>query len=328
MGSRRGRETIVVEIGYALSSEEHGFHDLVDYGARAEEAGFAFAMLSDHYHPWIERQGESPFAWTTLGALARETDDLRVGTGVTCPLIRLHPAIVAQAAATTAAAFDGRFVLGLGTGERLNEHVLGDRWPPHHVRLEMLAEAIEVMRDLWRGETTSHDGEHYTVENARLFTLPDDEIEVAVAASGETTARFAGEFGDALVSTAPAEEVVDSFADSGDDGGRRYGQATVCWAETEAEARQTAAEYWPNGALAGQLGQELATPTHFEEATDHVDEADLAMAFPCSPDADEHIESIQSYADAGFDHVYVHQVGPEQEQFLEFYAAEVLPAFD
>jgi len=318
----------VVEVGYTLSSEEFGVGDLAEYAGRAEDAGFTFALVSDHYHPWVESQGEAPFVWTTLGAVANETDDLRVGTGVTCPLVRVHPAIVAQAAATTAAAFDGRFFLGLGTGERLNEHVLGDRWPPHHVRLEMLAEAVGILRDLWGGDLTSHDGEHYTVENARLFTLPDERPEVAIAASGERTARFAGEYGDALVSTAPDGDVVDQFEATGDGDARRYAQATVCWAETEAEARETAAEYWPNGALAGKLGQELPTPTHFEEATQHVDEDDVAGTFPCSPDPDDHVESIQAYLDAGFDHVYVHQVGPRQVDAIEFYAEEVLPSFD
>lgn len=317
----------MVDLGYALSSEEHGPNALARNAARAEAIGFEFALVSDHYHPWVGRQGESPFVWTTLGGVARETESLRVGTGVTCPTMRIHPAIVAQAAATTAEMFDGRFFLGLGTGERLNEHVLGDRWPPHHVRLEMLEEATAVIRDLWSGETTSHDGEHYTVENARLFTLPDERPEIAVAAGGTHAARAAGRIGDAVVTTSPNEEVAGTFRDAGGDG-RRYGQATVCWAETESEGRETVHEWWPNSALPGEVSQELATPTHFEQAAELVTEDRAVEHVPCGPDPERHVETIEEYVDAGYDHVYLHQVGPDQEGFFHFYEEEVLPSFE
>ena len=317
----------MVELGYAVSTEEHEPTDIVENTVRAERAGFEFAMVSDHFHPWVERQGEAPFVWGPLGAIAHATDELRVGTGVTCPLIRIHPAITAQAAATAAAMFDGRFFFGVGTGERLNEHVLGDRWPPHHARLEMLAEAIDVIEQLWDGEMTSHDGKHYTVENARLFTLPETPPELIVAAGGETTGRFAGEFGDGLVSTAPDEAVVDAFAETHDGDGDRYGQATVCWAESESAARETAYEWWPNSALPGQLTQELPTPQHFEEAAEALSVDDVAESYVCGPDIDEHIDSIEQYVDAGFDHVYIHQVGPEQEEFIDVYQNEILPSF-
>ena len=317
----------MVQLGYALSTEEHGPSDLVGYAQGAEEAGFEFAMISDHYHPWIERQGEAPFVWTPLGAIAHATDDLRVGTGVTCPLIRIHPAIIAQAAATAAEMFDGRFFLGLGTGERLNEHVLGDRWPPHHVRLEMLEEAIAVMDDLWEGGMTSHDGKHYTVENAQVFTLPDEPPEKIIATGGETTARFAAEFGDGIVSTSPDEDIVDEFSDAHDGDAPRYGQATVCWDESDWDAVETAYEWWPNSALPGQLGQELPTPTHFEEATEAISEEDIEEAYLCSSDPDDHVEYLQEYLDAGYDHVYVHQVGPNQKEFLDVYEQEIIPSF-
>ena len=313
-------------LGYALSTEEHEPADLIEFVERAEDVGFEFAMVSDHYHPWVEQQGESPFVWSVLGGIAHATDDLRVGTGVTCPLIRIHPAIIAQAAATAAAMFDGRFFLGLGTGERLNEHVLGDRWPPHHVRLRMLEEAIEVIDTLWEGEMTSYDGEHYTVENAQLFTLPEELPEKVIAASGETTARFAGRFGDGIVATSPDEDVLEEFADvDGED--PRYGQVTVCWDESDSAAKEIAHEWWPNGALPGQLGQELPTPTHFQEAAETLSEDDVADAYLCSSDPDDHVENIEEYVDAGFDHVYVHQVGPNQEEFLDVYEHEVLPSF-
>lgn len=318
----------MVTIGYALSSEEHDPTALVEYARQAEQAGFPFALVSDHFHPWTEKQGEAPFVWGLLGAMARATDELRVGTGVTCPLIRTHPAIIAQASATAAVQFEDRFFLGLGTGERLNEHVLGDRWPPHHVRLRMLEEAIELIRELWDGEMTSHDGRHYTVENAQLFTTPEEPPPIAIAAGGEMTARFAGRFGDALVTTSPNATLVDEFQETVDgEDAPRYGQVTVCYADSIEAARQTALEWWPNSALPGQLTQELATPRHFEEATEKVTEEDVAEAYVCSPDADAHIAELETYVDAGYDHVYVHQVGPEQAAFLEFYENEVLPSF-
>ena len=320
----------MVDLGYALSSEEHPPMTLADNAARAEEAGFGHALVSDHYHPWVSKQGESGLVWSTLGAIARATDGLRVGTGVTCPTMRIHPAIIAQASATAGSMFDGRFFLGVGTGERLNEHVVGTRWPPHHERVEMLEEAIEVIRTLWRGEMTSHHGEHYTVENAKVFTRAEEPPELAIAAGGTQTAEWAGRTGDALISTAPDEEVVDAFAEANDGSSERprYGQATVCWAETEEEARETVHEWWPNGGLPGELGQELATPTHFEQACQLVTEDQAVEHVPCGPDADQFIESIQQYVDAGFDHVYLHQIGPDQEGFLSFCETEVLPSFE
>ncbi len=316
----------MVELGYALSSEEHGPSALVEYAQRAEDAGFEFASLSDHFHPWISTQGNSPFAWTVLGGIAEATDDLEVGTGVTCPTVRLHPAIVAQAAATTAAAMDGRFVLGVGTGENLNEHVVGERWPPHPVRLDMLEEAVEILRELWTGEEYTHHGEHFTVENARLFTVPDEPPPIHVAASGPRTASAAGRIGDGLISTAPDEEVVEAFADEAGDA-PTTGQLTVCWDDDESAAVETAHEWWPNTALPGQLGQDLPTPVHFEQAIGLVDREDVAEAMVCGADVDEHVAAIEEFADAGFDRVYVHQVGPDQEAFFEGYEADVLPAF-
>ena len=317
----------MVELGYALSSEEHGPNDLVDYAVQAEDLGFGFAFVSDHYHPWIPRQGESPFVWATLGGIARETDDLSVGTGVTCPIVRLHPAVVAQAAATAGAMFDGRFFLGVGTGENLNEHVVGERWPPYAVRQEMLEEAISVLRALWTGEEVNHHGEFFTVEEARLFTLPDEPPDLAVAAAGTDSATLAGRLGDALVSVAPDGDVVEAFEREHDGGAPKYGQVTVCWAETEQEGRETVHEWWPNTGLPGELGQQLRTPAQFEQATQLVTEDKATEHVPCGPDADRHVEAIQAFADAGFDHVYVHQVGPDQAGFFEFYDEEVLPSF-
>jgi coenzyme F420-dependent glucose-6-phosphate dehydrogenase len=314
-----------MDLGYALSSEEHKPLDLVRHARLAEEAGFPFALVSDHFHPWIDRQGESPFVWSVIGAIARETETLRLGTGVTCPTIRTHPAIVAQAAATSAAMMPGRFFLGVGTGENLNEHILGDRWPSAEERLEMLEEAVELMRQLWQGEETSFEGSYYVVDNARIYTLPDEPIEVVVAAAGEEAAGLAGRIGDGLVSTAPRPELVDAFVRAGGEG-PRYGQVTVCWAKTEEEARRTAFEVWPNAGLKGPLAQELALPSHFEAAVEMLSADDVAADVVCGPDAEKHLEGIRQFVDAGFDHVYVHQVGPDQDGFLDFYEEEVLPA--
>ena len=265
-----------MELGYAVSSEEHRPLDLVRNAAKAEEVGFTFALVSDHFHPWIDRQGQSAFVWNVLGGIALATEQLVVGTGVTCPTIRIHPAIVAQAAATTAAMLPGRFFLGVGTGENLNEHVLGQRWPSTEIRREMLEEAVGVIRELWRGDLTSHRGRHYTVENARIYTLPDEPIDVLVAAGGPKAAEVAGRIGDGLISTAPDAALLDAFDEAGGNGKPRYAQLTVCWAKSEADARRTAHQVWPNAALEGPLGQELPLPSHFEAAAAMVTEDDVA----------------------------------------------------
>jgi len=313
-----------MELGYALSSEEHRPLDLIRHARQAEGHGFTFALISDHFHPWIDRQGQSPFAWSVVGGIAATTDALRLGTGVTCPTIRIHPAIVAQAAATAADMMPGRFFLGVGTGENLNEHVLGGRWPSASERLEMLEEALEVMRLLWRGETCSFEGKHYRVEDARIYTLPSDPFEVVVAASGPEAAELAGRSGDGLVCTAPDADLVEAYLEAGGDG-PRYGQLTVCWAESEEEARKMAHEWWPIGGLEGPLSQELPLPRHFEEAAAMVSEDDVAETVVCGPDPERHVHAISQFVEAGFDHVYVHQIGPDQEQFLSFYARQVLP---
>ncbi len=316
-----------MELGYAISSEEHAPLDLVGYAVRAEEAGFGFALVSDHFHPWIDRQGHSPFVWGVLGGIAARTERIRIGTGVTCPTMRIHPAIIAQAAATTATMLPGRFFLGVGTGENLNEHVLGHRWPPADLRREMLEEAVALMRELWSGELTTHRGRHYTVENARLYTLPDAPIDVMVAAGGAKSAELAGRIGDGFVGTAPERELLEAFDDGGGAGKPRFGQLTVCWAESEAEARRAAHEIWPNAALEGPLAQELPLPSHFEAAAAMVTADDVAKSVVCGPDVEKHADAIDAFVDAGYDHVYVHQVGPDQEGFFRFAEQELLPRY-
>ncbi|MDP9368780.1 MAG: TIGR03557 family F420-dependent LLM class oxidoreductase [Chloroflexota bacterium] len=315
----------MVQVGYALSSEEHRPNDLVRHARLAEEAGFGFALISDHYHPWVDAQGHSPFVWAVIGGIAQVTERLRLGTGVTCPTIRVHPAVIAQAAATAAVMMPGRFFLGVGTGENLNEHILGDRWPEYDVRAEMLEEAVAVIRLLWQGGNQSHRGRHYTVENARLYTLPAEPTPIVVAAGGPKAAALSGRIGDGLCATTAERSLVEGFENAGGAGKPRYGQMTVCWAEDEASARRTAHEYWAFSSLPGELGQELPTPTHFEQAVQLVTEEQVAETVVCGPDAERHLAKLREYVDAGFDHVYVHQVGPDQEGFLRFYEREVLP---
>jgi G6PDH family F420-dependent oxidoreductase len=317
----------MAEIGYALSSEEHAPNDLVRHARRAEEVGFNFALISDHFHPWMDAQGQSPFVWSVLGAIAHATERIPFGTGVTCPTIRYHPAIVAQAAATLGAMMPGRFFLGVGTGENLNEHITGERWPPHDARLAMLEEAVAIIRLLWQGGEQTYRGHHYTVENARIYTLPKQLPPIMVGASGPRAAESAGRIGDGLIGVEPSAETVKQFVAAGGAGKPHYGQLTVCWAADEAQARKTAREYWATGALKGELSQELPTPSHFEQAAGMLGEDQVAESVICGPDPKRHIEAIQKYIDTGFDHVYVHQVGPDQEGFFQFYAQKILPEF-
>jgi coenzyme F420-dependent glucose-6-phosphate dehydrogenase len=314
------------EIGYALSSEEHPPAKLVANAKQAERTGFSFALISDHFHPWVSQQGQSPFVWSVLGAIAASTESLRLGTGVTCPMIRTHPAIIAQAAATTACLMPERFFLGIGTGENLNEHVTGQPWPPADLRLEMLEEAVEHIRDLWTGDEVTKRGRFFTTEHARIFTRPDNLPPIYMAASGDEALSVAARISDGLIATAPKPELVKAFENERN-GRPKFGMVHVCWGSDESEARQTAHKWWPNAALRGELGQELALPRHFEQAAKNVSEGDVADRIPCGPDPERHLAAINEYLEAGFDHVYIHQVGPNQDGFFDFYGAEVLPKF-
>lgn len=312
------------EIGYWLSGEEHDPNDLIRNARRAEEMGFTAAFISDHYHPWIERQGHSPFVWTVIGGIAHATERLRLGTGVTCPIMRIHPAIIAQAAATAAVMMPGRFFLGVGAGEKLNEHILGDHWPPPNIRLEMLEEAVQVIRLLWRGGFRSHRGRYYRVENARIYDLPDEPPPIIIAAGGPVATRLAARMGDGLLGVVPNAKQVKIFDESGGTGKPKYGKVTACWAKDEATARRTAHELWPSATLA-QSGLELPLPAHFEELARTISEEDVAKAILCSPDPELHADKIREYFQAGYDHVFVHQVGPDQEGFFRFFKRQVLP---
>jgi G6PDH family F420-dependent oxidoreductase len=315
----------LIKLGYKLSSEEHTARDLVAYARRAEEIGFDFAAISDHFHPWTDEQGQSPFVWSVLGAVAQATQRIDLVTGVTCPTVRIHPAIVAQAAATTATLCPGRFALGLGSGENLNEHILGDAWPSVDERLEMLGEAIEVIRELWTGSLTGHRGRHYKVENARIYSLPPEPIPILVAGSGDKSLELAGDVGDGVIGLAPDDEMIEKFESAGGAGKPKYCEVTVCWAPDVGSAEETVRRYWPVAGIQGQLMQELALPSHFEQAVAPIPTAAMVETIACGPDADEHIEAIRRFESAGYDHIWVHQIGPDQAGFFDFYESSVIP---
>jgi G6PDH family F420-dependent oxidoreductase len=314
-----------MKIGYFLSCEENGPAELLVQARAAEEAGFQGLWISDHYHPWNDEQGESPFVWAVIGALAEATA-LPVTTAVTCPTIRIHPAVIAQAAATAAAMLPGGFNLGVGSGEALNEQVLGDDWPEADVRLEMLEEAIEVMRELWTGEVVSREGKHYRVRHARIYTLPEQPPPVLVSGFGPKSVDLAARVGDGYVTTSPDADSIERFRGGGGDGKLVQAGAKVCYGADEAEARRTAHRLWPNDGLPGELAQVLSTPEHFEQAAELVTEEMIAETVPCGPDLERHVESLQEYADAGVDELYVQQIGGGRD-FFEAYAREVLPGF-
>ena len=314
-----------VEIGYTLSSEERQPDELVRLARMAEDSGFGYALISDHYHPWTDRQGSSPFVWAVLGGIAATTRTLRVGTGVTCPIMRLHPAIIAQASATIGCLMPGRFFLGVGSGESLNEHVVGQTWPPPDMRQDMLEEAVAVLRLLHRGGEQSHYGKFFQVHDARVYNIPDEPLPIYIAAAGQQAARLAARLGDGLICSAPSAESVAAFEAGGGAGKPRYGQLTVCWARSEDEAVRTAHEYWPISGLEGQFKNELPRPLYLEQASKPVTPEMVKREIVCGPDPQAHVDGLANVVKAGFDHVYVHQVGPDQEGFMRFYQREILP---
>jgi G6PDH family F420-dependent oxidoreductase len=309
--------------GYFLSSEEHGANALVRQAQLAEDAGMESVWISDHFHPWLHSQGESPFVWSTIGGIAASTR-LRVTTAVTCPTVRVHPAVVAQAAATSATMLEGRFNLGVGTGENLNEHVLGDHWPPAMVRLEMLEEAIEVMRKLWTGDEVTHHGRHYTVENARIFSVPDQPVPVLISGFGPKATDLAARIGDGYINTSPDAELLTRYRDGGGKGPTMAG-VKVCWGDDEQTCVKRAHETWRSSGVPGQLSQDLQTPEHFEMASELVTPEMIGEKIPCGPDPERHASVIRKYVEAGFDEIYISQIGPEQEGFFDFYRRELGP---
>ncbi len=309
--------------GIFLSSEDNGPRALVEQAQLAEQAGFETVTISDHFHPWMDVQGESPFVWSVIGGIAATTR-LEVTTAVTCPTVRIHPAILAQAAATSASLLGGRFRFGVGTGERLNEHVLGDHWPPVSVRLERLEEAVDVMRELWKGEIVTRHGRHYTVENARIYTRPSGDIPVIVSAFGPEATDVAAQIGDGFMSTSPAKELLQQYQQKGGKG-PSVATVKVCWGPDEEEAKKTAHRLWANSGVSGESSQELSMPQHFEQAAELVTPDKLAEKIPCGPDPERYVEQLRQYLDAGFDEIHVGQIGEDHEGFFKFFRDEVQP---
>jgi G6PDH family F420-dependent oxidoreductase len=309
--------------GYFLSSEEHGPRELVRQAQLAEQAGFAKLTISDHFHPWMDSQGQSPFVWSVIGGIAATTG-VEVTTAVTCPTHRIHPVILAQATATASSMLEGRFRFGVGTGERLNEHVLGQHWPPASVRRSMLEEAVEVMRELWKGEDVTRHGEHYTVENARIYTTPQGELPVIVSAFGPEAGALAAKIADGVMTTSPDEDLLQQYQR---DGGKGPSIATVkvCWGPDEEAAKKTAHQRWASSGVPGEASQELSMPQHFEQAAEMVTPDQLAEKIPCGPDPDRHAETLKKYVDAGFDEIHLGQIGDVEPAFFDFYRKELLP---
>ena len=311
----------MVKIGMTLSSEEHGPRRLVELAGLAEEHGFDFVSISDHFHPWLDAQGHSPNVWPVLGAIADRTERIEVGVGVTCPTVRIHPVVLAQLTATTALLFDGRFTWGVGSGEALNEHILGIRWPSAPERLDLLEEAIRVIRELWSGEVVSFAGEHYRVDHARIYDLPEQDIPIVVSAFGERAARLAADLGDGLWTTGTGD-TIDSWKDAGGSG-PVYSQISFCWAEDRDTALDTVERVWPNTGVPGQLSQDLPTPEHFEMASSIVTRDMLAESVPHGPDLDPLVEQVRTAIENGVDHVYLHQIGADQDGFLRVWRDEL-----
>ena len=317
--------TDALELGYWLSSEEHSPSALVRHARAAEAAGFRTAMISDHFSPWVPEQANSGFVWTVLGAIANATRSLAVGTGVSAPIHRMHPLVIAHAAATVETMMPGRFFLGIGTGERLNEAVMGEHWPAGQERRERVSAAVEIIRELWSGATVSRAEGPFKVERARLYTRPDTPPPIVIAASGKRSATMAGQHGDALLGVSDDPAIVDAFESAGGQGKPRLAQLRVCWASTECEARQTVRRWWPIAGVPPSVLSELALPAEFAAVARAIPDDAMVRGVPCGPEPDCFVDAISRLVAAGYTKVYLHQVGPDQHGFLEFARAELLP---
>ena len=315
----------MVKLGYKLMTEEHGPADLVRNAKRAEQAGFDFAAISDHYFPWLEEQGHSPFAWSVLGAVAEATEHLGLMTSVTCPIMRYHPAIIAQAAATMGLLADGRFTLGLGAGERLNEHVVGSGWPGVVERHERLSEALDIIQGLLSGKLTTYRGQHFQLDHARLFDRPKRKLPVIVAAGGPEAGRLAGEKADGLIVTEPEKELIRAFT-AGGGKGPRYAEVAMCCGADEDKARKTAHRYFRWSLAGWPVLAELPHDEAFAAASEHVSVETIGEEISCGPSADRHLEAIHEFTAIGCDHIILTQIGPDQDFFFELFERKLAPA--
>lgn len=313
-----------MKIGYKLATEAFDPKQIVVQARQAEQAGLDFVEISDHFHPWLDTQGHSGFTWSILGTLAAVTDRIGLATGVTCPSFRYHPAIVAQAAATVAILSDGRFTLGVGSGERLNEHVTGQEFPGVHRRHERLREALEIIRLLWQGGYRSYQGRHLQLEDARIFDLPETLPPIAVAVSGSASVAVAAELGDGIFATEPKPDLVTGYRAAGGTG-PRFAEVPVAWAPDEDAAVKAVLETARWAVTGWKVMSELPNPVNFEAASATVTADDVRAQFACGPDVARHVESARRYADAGFDHLVLMNAGPDPEGFLDFVARELGP---
>ncbi len=318
---------IMTRFGYKLMSEEHGAKALVENSVLAEAAGFDFVSISDHFHPWLEAQGHATFAWSVLGAIAHATSTIAITTGLTCPIIRYHPAIIAQAAATIALLSDDRFTLAVGAGERLNEHVTGARWPSIPERHAMLGEAIDICRRLWQGGVQTYLGEHFTVDHAQLYDVPVQPIPVVLGVSGPHGLELARAKADGIMATEPKPDLVEGFK-MGDISGPCYSEVALGYAATEEEGRRIAHERFRFSVLGWPVNSELPTVAGFEAATKAITPEALAVEISTGPDVAKHVEAIAKHVKAGFDHVVLVGIGPDQAGFVRFFEKELKPALE
>jgi G6PDH family F420-dependent oxidoreductase len=315
-----------MRLGYFLSSEEHPPGELVRQASMAADAGFDALWISDHFHPWNDEQGQSPFVWSVIGAVS-QVCSLPVTTAVTCPTVRINPAIIAQAAATSALLLEGGFRLGVGSGEALNEHILADRWPEADVRLEMLAEAVEVIRALWTTDRVDHHGRHYDIEDARLYSRPEQPPPVYVSGFGPKAIELAARIGDGFVTTKPSAQDISAHRDAGGTGPVEAG-VKMCWAPTHEDGVRTAHRLWATSGVPGELSQVLPSPRHFEQASQLVTPEATGQSVACGPDPERHASVVREYAKAGVDMLAIAQMGLAQEEFMDFFSREVRPLLD
>ncbi|MEU5513682.1 LLM class F420-dependent oxidoreductase [Streptomyces griseoaurantiacus] len=317
----------MVKIGYTMMTEQAGPRALVDHVAQAEGVGFDFSVTSDHYFPWLREQGHSPYAWAVLGAAAQATSRIPLMTYVTCPTFRYHPAVVAQKAATLQLLSEGRFRLGLGAGENLNEHVVGSGWPAADVRHERLEEAVGIIRDLFGGKHVTRHGTHFDVESAKLWDLPDEPPPIGIAVSGEQSCRLAGHLADLVIATEPKSELIEAFERHGGTGKPRVGQLPVCYDTDRGAAVKRAHEQFRWFGSGWKVNAELPHPDSFSAATQFVTEEDVAASIPCGDDPEAFVEAVRPYAEAGFTEIALVQIGGDsQPAYLDWSAKTLLPA--
>ena len=322
-------------VGYSAALEQFHPSDLLKWCQEAEQAGFGGAMAADHFHPWVPQQGQSPNAWSWMGAVGAVTSKMTFGPGVTCASYRYHPAIIAQASATLAAMFPGRFWLGIGTGEALNEHIVGGEWPEAPVRLERMVESVEIIKQLFTGKKVRYSGKHLKMESARLYTRPEKPLPIYIAASGPKTAETAGRLADGLITPAAPHEKLKMLIENFEKGAREAGkdpgtmpkllQLHVSWADTYETALEQAVKEWPNGGIKAPK-QDIRSPEDFAEFAKMVRPEDFKGRVLISTDLDEHRKHLQGFFDLGFTEVHVHNVGRNQTEFIRAYGERVIPA--